>query len=313
MRVSLVVPLHNEERTIDRLLRSVLAQTRLPDELVCVNAGSTDGTAARLAAFASSIPLRVLERARLNPGEARNEGVRHATHDWIAFTDGGTELAANWLEELLKSAQPGIDVVFGSYEPVCDTSFRRWAAVAYVPARAREGIRGPFVASMVLSRRAFEAAGGFPPYRAAEDLVFLEKLQATQFRAAFVPGAVVRWETAATPRATLRRFATYSQANLAAGRGRFWHWGVFRQYFGIAALVLALAALDLPWAGALVVPAWFIARAAKAAWQKRRSFDFETLQPALVLGSAFLIVIVDAGTFLGLLRWLRHPRAKLLD
>lgn len=310
VKVSLVIPLYNEERTIDRLLRSIAAQTRLPQEVVCVNAGSTDATAERVLAFRGPVQVMILNRSRLNPGDARNEGVRHAAHEWIAFTDGGIELLPHWLEALLGAAEPCVDVVFGSYEPVCDSWFRRCAAVAYVPARSREGIRGPFVASMALSQRAFHAAGGFPSYRAAEDLVFLERLRATPFRVAFAPAAVVRWETAATPMATLRRFALYSQANLAAGRGRFWHWGVLRQYLVVLALLLGLTVLGATWAGLTLVPLLFLARATRAAWQKRGSFDFDSCEPTHVLGTAGVILLLDVATVWGVLRWLLAPSAE---
>jgi hypothetical protein len=131
------------------------------------------------------------------------------------------------------------DVVFGSYEPVCDTFFRRCAAVAYVPARGPHGIRGPFVASMALARDAFERAGRFPPFRAAEDLIFMERLCALPLRIAYAPRAVVRWQLAPDVARTFRRFASYSEHNLRAGRGRYWHRGVLRHYVLIAFLTAA--------------------------------------------------------------------------
>src|SRR5688500_7463289 len=46
LRIALVVPVRNEIQSIGLLLRSISAQTRQPDELVMVDAGSTDGTQA---------------------------------------------------------------------------------------------------------------------------------------------------------------------------------------------------------------------------------------------------------------------------
>jgi glycosyltransferase involved in cell wall biosynthesis len=310
VKVSLVVPLYNEEASVPRLLGSVAAQTRPADEVVCVDAGSSDSTLARLHALSAALPMKVLARGRLNPGEARNEGVRAASHPWIAFTDGGIELSPRWMEALLAAVEPGIDIVFGSYEPVCDSFFRECAAVAYVPPLRREGIRGPFVGSMVLSRRAFEAAGGFPPYRAAEDLVFLERLAGTSFRAAFAPQATCRWETASTPTALVRRFALYSQANLNAGRGRYWHRGVLRQYLAVLAVVSGLAWSGAGLAGFLLVPLWFLARAVKAAWQKRGTFPFLSWSPPRVVGAALVLVLIDAATLAGSVRWLRARAAR---
>jgi N-acetyl sugar amidotransferase len=301
--VSLVIPLYNEELTVDRLLQSVASQTRVPDEVVCVDAGSTDATAERLSKHEGRLPLKVVRHGRLNPGEARNAGVAAATRDWIAFTDGGIALDDRWLERLLAEARGDVEAVFGSYEPVCDAPFTRWAALAYVDGHLTHGIRGPFVASMVVSRRAFAATGGFPPWRAAEDLVFMERLL-ERTKVAYAPASVVRWELARTPRATWRRFYTYSRANLEAGRGRYWHLGLFRQYVVVGAAALAAAALVGPVSALAVVVAWFLARAAKSCFVKRGQFPFSSTRVDRVLGCALVLVVTDAATIAGWVKWL---------
>ena len=304
LALSIVVPLFNEERTLDLLLASLAAQTLRPEEVICVDAGSTDGTAAVLERFPSPFPLRILRRGRLNPGEARNEGVREAATDWVAFADGGTELAPGWLSEIERSARAaGADVVFGTYDPTCDTFFRRCAALAYVPARGSQGIRGPFVGSMAIRRGVFWKARGFPDYRAAEDLIFLENLAQTGARVAYAPSAMVLWQTAPCAGATFRRFLTYSEANLLAGRGRFWHLGVARQYavVGSTALGLALAG-QAALAGAAVLM-WMATRTLRAALAKRGSLPFETLNPLYLAGAASVLGILDAATSCGALRW----------
>src|SRR5262249_47835842 len=158
-------------------------------------------------------------------------GVAEAVHPWLAFTDAGLRLEPTWLSALLTAAaDTGAEVVFGSYEPVCERAFTRAAAVAYVPGAEGDGFRGPSVASMALTRAAFDAAGGFPPFRAAEDLVFLERLRALPLRIVRAPRAVARWELPPDVGRTWRRFVVYSEHNLRAGRGRYWHAGVLRQY-----------------------------------------------------------------------------------
>jgi glycosyltransferase involved in cell wall biosynthesis len=303
-KVSLVVPLQNEEGTVTHLLESIAVQTRPPDEIVVVDAGSDDGTGEIVSSFAGRLPVRLLRTARLFPGLARNAGVDVARHPWLAFTDGGVRVAPDWLEKLLDVAESAAaDVVFGSFDPVADTFFRRCAAVAYVPGRAAEGGRGPSVASMALSREAFARAGGFPDFRAAEDLIFFERLLALPLRVAHAPAAVVHWEIAPDARRTFRRFALYSEHNLRAGRGRYWHRGVLRHYMMVAVVAAAAVAAGAgPWALALY-PLWQIARAARSAWRKRDGFDFAVLDPRHVLGAAALLCLLDLATLLGALRW----------
>jgi glycosyltransferase involved in cell wall biosynthesis len=277
---------------------------------VVVDAGSTDGTAALVSAAEAPIPLRLVRAGALFPGLARNAGVEAAAHPWLAFTDGGAQAVPAWLHELLAAAEDGqADVVFGSFDPVCDSFFRRCAALAYVPPPGPNGIRGPSVASMALKREVFAQTGGFPPFRAAEDLIFLERVSALPVRIAYAPGAVVRWELAPDARRTFRRFALYSEHNLRAGRGRYWHLGVLRHY---AAMVALGAAVGLAGGGAwalAVYPLWQTARAARSAWGKRRAFSFRTLDPRHVLGAAALLCLIDLATFVGFVRWMRGGRA----
>src|SRR5262249_61403654 len=132
---------------------------------------------------------------------------------------------------------------------------------------------------------AFAGAGGFPEYRAAEDLVFLERLQATAREITRAPRAIVHWRLAPDTRRTFRRFALYSEHNLRAGRGRDWHAGVLRHYAAMAILGVGAAAAGAgAWALA-VVPAWQVARAARSAWIKRRGLPFPTPVPGPLLGA----------------------------
>ena len=195
--MSLVIPLRNEKASITALLESIARQTRVPDEVVVVDAGSSDETRAVVRAFNAPFPLLLLARGKLHPGEARNEGVAYATNQWIAFIDGGFELNHDWLAALLEVAGgSGSEVVFGSYDPVCDSLFRECAAIAYVPKRAPCGGRGPVVPGMLVRRRAFDRLGGFPAFRASEDLFFLEAIRKSEVSIAYAPHATARWQIA---------------------------------------------------------------------------------------------------------------------
>jgi glycosyltransferase involved in cell wall biosynthesis len=311
VKVSLIVPLRNESATIRPLLESIAGQRHLPAEVVIVDAGSDDDTAAQVASFSSPVPLRVVAAGALFPGLARNAGAAAAAHRWLAFTDGGVRLDPGWLHEMASTADAeAADVVFGSFDPVCGTYFQRCAAVAYVPSRSTSGIRGPSVASMALTREAFDRAGGFPPFRAAEDLIFLERILALPLRTAYAPRAIVQWDLAPDARLTFRRFALYSEHNLRAGRGRYWHAGVLRHY---AAMGLAATAAVLAGGGGwslLVYPLWQIARAARSARQKRRAFDFPALAPRYILGAAALLSVIDLATLAGTVHWVRLGRPR---
>jgi glycosyltransferase involved in cell wall biosynthesis len=303
-RIALVVPLQDEGRTIVDLLASVGAQTMPPDEVILVDAGSRDDTVSRASAHVAFQRTRILTAGRVYPGVARNAGVAATSCEWIAFTDGGVVLDPHWLQELARQAGSGVDVVYGHFDPVCESVFQQCAATAYVPPRAPHGTRGPSTASCLLRRKAYEVIGGFPSYRAAEDLVFFKRLEEAGFRGAFAPRAVARWRIPETPLGVYRRFALYSYHNLLAGWGRHWHLGLARLYLVLGlVMTVAVAFGGLIWVWP-ILGGFFVARAAKSAWQKHGSFEFETMRPHVVIGTAGVLLVVDAGAFAGLGRWL---------
>lgn len=309
---SLVVPLQDEEATVVALLESVARQARLPDEMVVVDAGSRDQTAKLVSQFNAPFPIKLVTAARLYPGEARNVGVAASGGEWIAFTDGGIRLEPDWLQRMMARADDSADVVCGSYAPVCDSLWTEASAIAYVAGRSRWGGRGPFVASLSIRRQAFLGLGGFPEYRAAEDLAFLERVAKSGLRVVYAPDAIAHWQLARTPAGTYRRFALYSHHNLAAGRGRFWHAGVARLYAALVVLVF-LAWLHSVALASVIAAAFFLSRALKSAWERRGDLPFATLHPLRVVAAAVVLLVVDVATFAGVLRWLREPRPRRGD
>ncbi|HET6262751.1 MAG TPA: glycosyltransferase, partial [Chloroflexia bacterium] len=72
MPISLIMTVRNEAASIARLLDSVLAQTRQPDEIVIADGGSTDGTQEVVSSYMDRLPLRLLALPGANISEGRN-------------------------------------------------------------------------------------------------------------------------------------------------------------------------------------------------------------------------------------------------
>ncbi len=85
LRVSVVIPAHDAEDTLPAAISSALAQTRRPDEVIVVDDGSTDGTAAVARSFGTAV--RLVEQPCLGPSAARNAGVAAAASPLVAFLD----------------------------------------------------------------------------------------------------------------------------------------------------------------------------------------------------------------------------------
>src|SRR5207245_175883 len=179
------------------------------------------------------------------------------------------------------------------------------AALAYVPARSgsdKGNIRGPSVASMLIRKEVWAAVGGFPGYRASEDLIFMERVERRGFRTAYAPGARCYWQLPPGWRTTFRRFALYSYHNLVAGRGRYWHKGVMKYYL-VALPFVALGVVNhYLWFSVLL--AGFTARVGRTILPKRKEFGLEhPLHPLRWIGVALLLGLIDIATGVGALAW----------
>ena len=96
MSISVILPAHNAARWVEAALRSVAEQTRPPDEIIVINDRSSDDTAERVAA--TGLASRILTTDYGNGAAARNEGIRAAQGDWIAFQDADDVWYPNHLE-----------------------------------------------------------------------------------------------------------------------------------------------------------------------------------------------------------------------
>jgi glycosyltransferase involved in cell wall biosynthesis len=105
--VSVVIPAFNAERWLGATIASVRAQTHRPLEVIAVNDGSTDGTAALLDSQAGP-DLRVLSQANRGQAAALNAGLAAARGDFIQYLDADDLLAPRKLElQLERLAAPG--------------------------------------------------------------------------------------------------------------------------------------------------------------------------------------------------------------
>ena len=314
MKVSVIVPVRDEEHSIRELLDSLLTQTRPPDEIVITDGGSVDATPQILEEYIQQgAPVRLLRAGPALPGRGRNLGAAAATCEWLAFTDAGIRVNCDWLETLVACAaqDKSIDIVYGSMEPVTDTFFKECAAITYVPPPVlRHGIvtRPRFIASALMRREAWQKVGGFPEdLRSAEDLIFMDRLEAVGYRAVFEPRAVVNWNLRPTLGTTFKRFLVYSRNNIRAGLWRQWQATILFRYAMLLVLFVLALLIDPSW---VVVPiaAWLLMLAARAAVSIRRnrysypaSVFRNVLRGSLIV---LLLAVLDVAAIIGSVQWL---------
>lgn len=300
LKISLVVPMYNEETSLKNLIESINKQKFLPSEVILVDGGSTDKTIEvfnRLCAGNSS--YRLIQTERATPGRGRNIGIQAASNEWIALTDAGIILDENWLSELAAVAErEQVDAVYGNVSPVRNSFFEKLATFAYVAPLRENVIRTKFIASSLLKRSVWQTVGGFPDLRAAEDLIFMESVESEGFKSAIAPKALVHWQLRPDLLSTFKKFTLYSKHNVWIKRHWDWHYGILRQYLLMIPFVILALVHSFWWI--LIIAGWLAARTSKAILRHR--FEFGTLgvfNPFFFFGTMSLILLIDLAAFIG--------------
>ena len=100
--ISVVVPLFNKRKSIRRTLESILTQTVDNIEVLVVDDGSTDGSSDEVEAVRDP-RLQLMRQANTGPNQARNNAVRVARADLIAFVDADDEWTPAHLANILET------------------------------------------------------------------------------------------------------------------------------------------------------------------------------------------------------------------
>lgn len=219
----------NESDSIGRLLESLSAQTRLPNEVVIVDGGSDDDTLPQLYAWKDSerLPLRILVEPGCNISRGRNLAIAAAQGPIIASTDAGVRLEPSWLANLTRpfmtnEQNPAPIVACGFFAPETTTIFEIAMAATVLPALADVNPEKflPSSRSVAFLKSAWEDVGGYPEWLDyCEDLIFDFRLWARGYRFVFVPNAIVYFRPRSDLRAFFRQYYRYARGD---GKADLW-------------------------------------------------------------------------------------------
>lgn len=191
--VSVVVPLFNKEAAVARTVQSVLAQTRLPDELIIVDDGSSDASAEIAGKILSNAPTRIdwriIRQENAGVSVARNRGAGESRSHFIAFLDGDDEWLPTYLAEIQRLAVEFPEATVLTVRLAKPGPGRRLLPEPSALPRNffgkldrpldlyRRGYGIMSSSSLVIRRDAWRRSGGFPPGVAAgEDMYWWLKL-----------------------------------------------------------------------------------------------------------------------------------------
>lgn len=323
MNISVIIPVRNEASSIRELLERLNQQTQKPAEIIITDTGSTDETVRIVEEFdAGELPVHLIRAGHGFPGRGRNLGAAQAGNEWLAFIDAGVLPDAGWLEALGKPIREsgGVDIVYGSFEPVIDTLFKECAAMAFVPPPADvdgEKMRTRSIASALMRKKVWQDVGGFPEdLRSAEDLLFMDKIEAAGFKVVHAPDAMVLWSIQPTLGKTFSRFVSYSRSNIRAGLWKQWQGTIFRRYGLLLVIAVGTLFLSRSWRAigfAFVVGLWMLMVLGRSLVAIRRNsecypaaFGRNLARLTLLLP---IVAVIDMAAIVGTLQWLFSDRS----
>jgi glycosyltransferase involved in cell wall biosynthesis len=188
--ISIVMPLFNKEKEVERAIQSVLNQTVSDFELIVVNDGSTDGSP-KVVQGIKDHRIRLINQTNGGVSAARNRGIEEAQSELIAFLDADDEWMPDFLETVyrLRDKFPSCDVFATNYLYRNVDGTLMHPIIRGLPASNWEGIFENYFAvasksdppiwssAVAITKKAITSVGGFPVgVTAGEDLLTWAKL-----------------------------------------------------------------------------------------------------------------------------------------
>ncbi len=245
--ISVIIPAYNREAILGETLESLLRQTLPAREIIVVDDGSTDRTAA--VAESCGAPVRVVRQSNAGPAAARNRGFRESAGEYIHFFDSDDIAVPNKHEVQVRTLEEsGADIAFGPWIKGI------FGAATFCPVNQvyqQHGLpRGDLVQALLSSwsvvphaclfrRGIVERCGGFPEdLRVGEDqLMFLRCLLAGA-RVVHSPGTLELYRTENMDKITAsadghrRRITEWARFLVSAGQECQAHGIDPRKWFG---------------------------------------------------------------------------------
>ncbi|MCX6546025.1 MAG: glycosyltransferase family 2 protein [Acidobacteria bacterium] len=230
--VSVIVVNYNGRAWLDVCLASLAAQRDVPAEVVLIDNGSSDGSAAFVAERFPSVRLVRLDR-NLGFAGGNNAGARQANGRLLAFVNNDTEVDPRWVSTLkaVFDRDSGVGlatsrIVYLHDSAVIDSAgdgytrsggaFKRGHGQPDSAYRDAAEVFGACGAAFMIRRELFETLGGFDEdfFLVYEDVDLSYRAQLLNARCAYVPDAIVRHAGSGTMGTVSRLSVFFGQRNL---------------------------------------------------------------------------------------------------
>ena len=242
-KITVVTTSYNDSKNISKYLDSMCSQSVSPFEIIIADGGSKDNTLSIIEAYKrkTAIPIRVVQKGRLNIAQGFNLGIKYAQTQLVCLTCIGNTFPNDMLETLFHSF----------FETKCDACYGKMAGInnGKISKLYNKCFLGGETGIPVMSnrcvlydKRVFDKIGFFLEHflYAGEDAEFLQAFKKKGMKANFVPKVVVYWETPNSWNEYLKKLKFYSIAELQYS-------AIMKQYINkdLALLFIFIASLIL--------------------------------------------------------------------
>tara|TARA_B110000483_G_scaffold61384_1_gene76340 strand:- start:765 stop:1685 length:921 start_codon:yes stop_codon:yes gene_type:complete len=177
IKVSIIVPYHNEEKNIIKTLYSIQNQTYQNFEVLLINSSSKDKTCKLVDSFISKNKLKNFNNLSENtifPSDSKNLGIKKSKNDYLAFMDCGLKFSKNWLsDQIMFMGKHRIDFSLGMLSTNAKNDFD--AAVISQTWGLNKIIS--VIPGSVIKKKIFKNFGIFEVSRAGYDKLWVQNLK----------------------------------------------------------------------------------------------------------------------------------------
>ncbi len=200
---SLIIPVYNRPQELDELLACIQMQEFRDFEVVVIEDGSTEDAAIIIEKYADSFPLAYYVKENGGQGFARNYAFERAKGDYFIILDSDALLEPSYLNEVDKAVKAERLDLFGGPDQDHPSFTPIQKAISYSMTSffTTGGIRGkekniggqfhPRSFNMGISRKVYEATGGFKITRMGEDIEFSIRCISLGFKSGLIPKAFI--------------------------------------------------------------------------------------------------------------------------
>jgi glycosyltransferase involved in cell wall biosynthesis len=200
---SLIIPVYNRPQELDELLACIQLQEFRDFEVVVIEDGSTDDAAQIIEKYKASFDLAYYVKENGGQGFARNYAFERAKGDFFIILDSDALLEPTYLNEVDKAIKADHLDLFGGPDKDHPSFSPIQKAISYSMTSflTTGGIRGkekniggqfhPRSFNMGISRKVYEATGGFKITRMGEDIEFSIRCISIGFKSGLIPKAFI--------------------------------------------------------------------------------------------------------------------------